>query len=212
MKKNLRINLPPWSDRPHAVNNVSLSVSMGEILCIVGESGSGKSMLGKALMGLLPKPHVHVSGGQVHFEGRDITNLDETEWRSLRGHRIAMISIPVSAAAHANIGKISRFLCFAAFLFFAAMLTYGAIGGYFSSNAILKDHSVVTAPVTLEDIEEERGRKGRKSYTYHFSYAFEAGGQAHHGHGGLEYDGLPPHALQLGDSTFVRTGLAQWLA
>lgn len=89
--QNLQINLPPWSDRPHAVNNVSLSVSMGEILCIVGESGSGKSMLGKALMGLLPKPHVHVSGGQVHFEGRDITNLDETEWRSLRGHRIAMI-------------------------------------------------------------------------------------------------------------------------
>ncbi|WP_454831045.1 hypothetical protein [Pseudoxanthomonas wuyuanensis] len=92
-----------------------------------------------------------------------------------------MISIPVSAAAHANIGKISRFLCFAAFLFFAAMLTYGAIGGYFSSNAILKDHSVVTAPVTLEDIEEERGRKGRKSYTYHFSYAFDAGGQTRQG-------------------------------
>ena len=89
--QNLRINLPPWSDRPHAVNNVSLNVSMGEILCIVGESGSGKSMLGKALMGLLPKPHVHVSGGQVHFEGRNITNLDETAWRDLRGHRIAMI-------------------------------------------------------------------------------------------------------------------------
>jgi peptide/nickel transport system ATP-binding protein len=89
--QRLQIKLPPWSDRPHAVNNVSLSVSSGEILCIVGESGSGKSMLGKALMGLLPKPHVHVSGGQIHFEGQNITDLDENEWRQLRGHRIAMI-------------------------------------------------------------------------------------------------------------------------
>jgi len=48
-------------------------------------------MLGKALMGLLPKPHVHVSGGQIHFEGQNITDLDENEWRQLRGHRIAMI-------------------------------------------------------------------------------------------------------------------------
>ena len=89
--QRLQIKLPPWSDRPYAVNNVSLSVSSGEILCIVGESGSGKSMLGKALMGLLPKPHVHVSGGQIYFEGQNITDLDENEWRQLRGHRIAMI-------------------------------------------------------------------------------------------------------------------------
>ncbi len=87
----LEIKLPPWSDRPNAVNKVSLNVSSGEILCIVGESGSGKSMLGKALMGLLPKPHVHVSSGQIHFEGQNITDLDENEWRQLRGHRIAMI-------------------------------------------------------------------------------------------------------------------------
>ncbi|KAF1722333.1 DUF3592 domain-containing protein [Pseudoxanthomonas wuyuanensis] len=92
-----------------------------------------------------------------------------------------MINIPVSDATHASIGKISRFLCFAAFLIFAALLSYSAIGGYFRSNAILKDHSLVTAPVTLQDIEEKSGRKGRKSYTYHFSYAFEAGGQARRG-------------------------------
>ena len=88
---HLQIKLPDWSDRPFAVNDVSLKVSLGEILCIVGESGSGKSMLGKALLGLLPKPHVHVSGGEIHFEGQNITHLDENDWRHLRGNRIAMI-------------------------------------------------------------------------------------------------------------------------
>jgi len=89
--KNLKIELPAWSDRPLAVDDVSLALAQGEILCVVGESGSGKSMLGKSLMGLLPKPHVSVTGGQIDFQGQNITQLDEHEWRKLRGQHIAMI-------------------------------------------------------------------------------------------------------------------------
>ncbi len=89
--ETLSINLPPWSDRPHAVHQVSLAVAKGEILCLVGESGSGKSMLGKALMGLLPKPHVGISEGRIVFDGKDLSRLSEDEWRSVRGRRIAMI-------------------------------------------------------------------------------------------------------------------------
>ncbi len=89
--EQLSIDLPPWSDRPHAVHQVSLSVARGEILCLVGESGSGKSMLGKALMGLLPRPHVGISSGRILFDGQDLARLNEDSWRSIRGRRVAMI-------------------------------------------------------------------------------------------------------------------------
>ena len=89
--KNLKIKLPAWSDRPLAVDDVSLTLAQGEILCVVGESGSGKSMLGKSLMGLLPKPHVSITGGQIDFQGQNITQLHEDDWRKLRGQHIAMI-------------------------------------------------------------------------------------------------------------------------
>jgi peptide/nickel transport system ATP-binding protein len=89
--RDLHVALPAWSDRRHAVKGVSLQVNPREILCIVGESGSGKSMMGKAIMGLLPAPHVHADRGQIVFEGRDLLTLGGEEMRAIRGERIAMI-------------------------------------------------------------------------------------------------------------------------
>lgn len=89
--ENLFVALPAWSDRPHAVNGISIEVHPREILCIVGESGSGKSVMGKAIMGLLPKPHLRVTGGQIMFEGRDLVHLSEDDMRAVRGGRIAMV-------------------------------------------------------------------------------------------------------------------------
>ena len=89
--ENLYVALPDWSDRPHAVNGISLEVHPREILCIVGESGSGKSVMGKAIMGLLPKPHLRVTGGKIMFEGRDLVHLSEDDMRAVRGGRIAMV-------------------------------------------------------------------------------------------------------------------------
>jgi peptide/nickel transport system ATP-binding protein len=87
----LTVALPAWSDRKNAVENVSLDVDEKEILCIVGESGSGKSILGKAILGLLPKPHVRPTAGRIVFAGRDLLSLPDDEMRKLRGGRIAMI-------------------------------------------------------------------------------------------------------------------------
>ncbi|WP_227287843.1 ABC transporter ATP-binding protein [Boseongicola sp. H5] len=89
--RDLHVALPAWSDRRHAVKGVSLTVNPREILCIVGESGSGKSMMGKAIMGLLPAPHVHADRGQILFEGRDLLTLGTEAMRAIRGGRIAMI-------------------------------------------------------------------------------------------------------------------------
>jgi peptide/nickel transport system ATP-binding protein len=89
--EDLQVALPGWSDRKFAVGGVSLDIRQKEILCIVGESGSGKSMMGKAILGLLPAPHVRAVGGRIMFEGRDLLELSDDDMRAIRGGRIAMI-------------------------------------------------------------------------------------------------------------------------
>jgi peptide/nickel transport system ATP-binding protein len=88
---DLTVALPSWSDRPFAVENVSLEIAANEILCVVGESGSGKSVMAKAILRLLPAPHVRVTGGRIDFQGQDLIALDEDAMRAVRGARIAMI-------------------------------------------------------------------------------------------------------------------------
>ena len=48
-----------------------------EILCVVGESGSGKSLTARAVMGLLPRPHVHIAEGSIHFGDEDLAKVSE---------------------------------------------------------------------------------------------------------------------------------------
>ncbi|MDQ4214565.1 ATP-binding cassette domain-containing protein [Microbacterium sp. ASV81] len=61
-----------------ALHGVSIDVGSGECMGLVGESGSGKSTLGKAILGLAP-----VTGGRIHFDGRDITALGRAARREL---------------------------------------------------------------------------------------------------------------------------------
>ncbi|GEO40791.1 ABC transporter ATP-binding protein [Skermanella aerolata] len=89
--RDLTVALPQGAERPNAVENVNLRIARDEILCVVGESGSGKSMTAHAVMGLLPGPHVRVTGGEIAYRGRDILTMGGAEQRGLRGDRIAMI-------------------------------------------------------------------------------------------------------------------------
>ena len=73
-----------------AVDGVSFTLERGKILGLVGESGSGKSVTGFSIMGLVDAPG-RVVGGQVLFQGRDLTQLAPRELRKLQGNRIAMI-------------------------------------------------------------------------------------------------------------------------
>ena len=88
---DLSILLPDGADRRHAVADVSLSLHGGETVCIVGESGSGKSLTARAIMGLLPAPHVRVGGGVIDFGGEDLTKVDYERLRNIRGSEISMI-------------------------------------------------------------------------------------------------------------------------
>ena len=73
------------------VHNSSFDLYENEILGIVGESGSGKSVTSLSIMGLLPKNVSKISNGKIIFKDRDITELSEKEYRTIRGKRISMI-------------------------------------------------------------------------------------------------------------------------
>ena len=73
-----------------AVDDVSLQVDKGEIVGIVGESGSGKSMTAHALMGLIKRSDVQVSG-KAEFDGVDLLKLSREELRGYQGEELSII-------------------------------------------------------------------------------------------------------------------------
>lgn len=74
-----------------AVDGASFEIRAGETLGLVGESGSGKSLTALAIVGLHPRPLVSIAGGEVTFEGTELTTMDQSALRRLRGSRIGMI-------------------------------------------------------------------------------------------------------------------------
>ena len=63
----------------HALEDVSLEIPDGAMVCIMGRSGSGKSTLLRQL-GLIDLP----SRGRVYLHGREVTGLSETSRGDLR--------------------------------------------------------------------------------------------------------------------------------
>jgi len=74
-----------------SVDGVSYSINKGQTLGVVGESGSGKSVTSLSILRLIPDPPGRIVGGEILFEGRDITKFSEEEMRKLRGNEISMI-------------------------------------------------------------------------------------------------------------------------
>ncbi|MCP4021354.1 MAG: ABC transporter ATP-binding protein [Desulfobacteraceae bacterium] len=73
-----------------AINNVSFQLEQGDSLGFVGESGCGKTTIGMALMGLLPE-NANFFQGSIWFQNKDLTIIEEQEWRDIRGKEISMI-------------------------------------------------------------------------------------------------------------------------
>ncbi|MCC6467685.1 MAG: ABC transporter ATP-binding protein [Alphaproteobacteria bacterium] len=73
-----------------AVDDVSFTVSAGQVLGLVGESGSGKTVTGFSVIGLVDPPG-RIVGGRVLFKGEDLVGAGEERLRRLRGDRVAMI-------------------------------------------------------------------------------------------------------------------------
>ncbi|AUV80865.1 ABC transporter ATP-binding protein [Salinigranum rubrum] len=77
-------------DDVHAVNNVSFSIDEGDNYGLVGESGCGKSTLAKSVLGLLDD-NGEVREGSIRFDGRELRELSERDWQSVRWEDIAYI-------------------------------------------------------------------------------------------------------------------------
>ena len=99
---HLSVALPSDGDRPFAIEDISLAVGRGEILCVVGESGSGKSVLASAIMGALPRG-LRRTTGTIQFAGQDLAQLPEDKLRAIRGRQIAMIFQEPMAALNPSI-------------------------------------------------------------------------------------------------------------
>jgi peptide/nickel transport system ATP-binding protein len=72
------------------LRNVSLEVAQGQVHGLVGESGAGKSMIGKAVLGTLPRA-LQVTRGEVWLDGEDLLALPPDARRKRIGAKAALI-------------------------------------------------------------------------------------------------------------------------
>lgn len=72
------------------IHGISYTVSSNEILGIVGESGSGKSVSSLAVLGLLPKKNVTISG-EILYRNQNLLTLSNKDFQRIRGNEISMI-------------------------------------------------------------------------------------------------------------------------
>lgn len=69
-----------WDDKVvHALNKISFDVKQGEVFALVGESGCGKSTAAKTVIRLLEP-----AGGQIIYQGQDISHLPENKLGKVR--------------------------------------------------------------------------------------------------------------------------------
>ena len=88
--KNLKVHFKTFGGEVQAVRNVTFDLHKGETLAIVGESGSGKSVACKTIMRIMSSNAI-IKGGDILFNGKNLTKLPEKEMESIRGKDIAMI-------------------------------------------------------------------------------------------------------------------------
>ncbi|MFF9274033.1 ABC transporter ATP-binding protein [Streptomyces griseosporeus] len=69
-----------------AIKNAEIAVNRGEVVAITGQSGSGKSSLLYCLAGVVP-----VADGEVRFDGRVLSYMDDDELSTLRRERFGFV-------------------------------------------------------------------------------------------------------------------------
>ncbi|WP_281993438.1 ABC transporter ATP-binding protein [Sulfitobacter geojensis] len=85
--KNLTVRLQTGTP---ILRSVSLNVTAGQVHGLVGESGAGKSMIGKAVLGTLPRA-LQVTSGEIWLDGVNLSSLSAGERRKTIGAKAALI-------------------------------------------------------------------------------------------------------------------------
>ena len=75
-----------------AVNGVSVAIRKGETLGLVGESGCGKSTVGRTILKLYEP-----TGGEIHFNGENITGYSPRKMKPLRTKMQIIFQDPYSS-------------------------------------------------------------------------------------------------------------------
>lgn len=89
--RDLHVEFSAASGPVRPLDGVNFYINRGETFAVLGESGSGKSVTAQAIMGLLPTPAGRITGGQILYEGVDLSALPISEVRKLCGTKIAMV-------------------------------------------------------------------------------------------------------------------------
>jgi oligopeptide/dipeptide ABC transporter ATP-binding protein len=87
--KDFTIQFPRSYGRVAVLDRVAITLKQGESLGLVGESGSGKSLLGLAVLGLLPT--TAVLSGSVMLNGVDVVRASERKLAHLRGRIVSYV-------------------------------------------------------------------------------------------------------------------------
>jgi len=96
--RDLRIAFDQNGRDIEVVKGVSFRIAPGSTVALVGESGAGKSVIGQAVMGILPAS-AKISGGEILFcdprsnDEIDLAQIDpdSSAYRKIRGGRISVI-------------------------------------------------------------------------------------------------------------------------
>ena len=88
--KNLEVVFQTQHGSVPALQGVDLMLMPGHTVAIVGESGSGKSTTAHAIINLLPGTG-RITGGEVLFEGRDLSKVSEKQMEDVRGRLIGFV-------------------------------------------------------------------------------------------------------------------------
>ena len=90
--KNLQKYFQTPRGKLHAVDNVSFTIEKGKTLGVVGESGCGKTTCGRTILRL-----IEPTGGQVLFEGKDISKYRGRQLAHLRRDMQIIFQDPFSS-------------------------------------------------------------------------------------------------------------------
>src|SRR6202142_2502859 len=89
--KDLKMDFGSGTEALRAVDGASLTIGVGETVCLVGESGCGKTVTALSIARLVPTPPANYVGGEILLNGRDTLKMPNAELRGIRGGVVSYV-------------------------------------------------------------------------------------------------------------------------